>query len=96
MLTIKSTMEAKLRTAFSPTHLELIDDSHKHAGHAGNPTGKGATHIGIIIVSDFFAGKSRIERSRAVHSVIAEEITKIHAITMLKTLTTIEFASADS
>ena len=86
-MTIKSTMEA-----FAPTHLELIDDSHQHAGHAGNPTGGSETHIGIIIVSDFFAGKSRIERSRAVHSVIAEEIAKIHAITILKVLTKEEFS----
>jgi len=84
-------MEAKLRAVFTPNHLELVDDSHKHAGHAGNPTGKGETHIGIVIVSEKFAGKSRIERSRMVHSVIAEEIAKIHAITTLKTITPAEF-----
>jgi len=92
MTSIKSAIEQKLRATFTPSHLEIFDESHKHAGHSGNPSGKGETHIGIIIVSESFAGKSRLERSRAVHSAIAEEIKQFHAITMLKTLTVAEFS----
>lgn len=85
-MSAKEQIEQKLRAAFLPTQLEILDESHKHAGHSGNPDGKSETHIGIIIVSESFAGKSRLERARMVHSAIAEEIKQIHAITLLKTL----------
>jgi BolA protein len=88
---IKTAMEVKLRSTFSPTYLELTDDSQHHAGHLGNPTGKAETHIGIIIVSEFFVGKTRLERARLVHNLLAEEIKMIHAITTLKTLTIAEY-----
>jgi len=92
MTSIKSTIEQKLRAAFSPSNLEIFDESHKHAGHSGNPDGKAETHIGIIIVSEAFTGKTRLARARGVHLAIADEIKKIHAITMLKTLTKSEFS----
>jgi|CXWL01.1.fsa_nt_gi BolA protein len=88
---IQNQIKEKLSATFSPTHLEVFDESYKHAGHAGAPEGSSETHIGIIIVSDYFAGLSRIERSRAVHKAIAEEIKKIHALTVLKTLTPEEY-----
>ncbi len=88
---IKKQIEEKLQEAFTPVYLEIFDDSHKHAGHAGAPQGSSETHIGIIIVSNHFAGLGRLERSRAVHKAIAEEIKKIHAITMLKTITPEEY-----
>lgn len=86
-MSLREQMEQKLRAAFAPVYIELFDESHKHAGHAGNPDGAGETHIGIIIVSEKFVGLSRIDRSRAVHAAIADEIKKFHAITLLKTLT---------
>ena len=88
---IQNQIKEKLVAAFAPTHLEIFDESYKHAGHAGAPEGSSETHIGIIIVSDFFTGLSRIERSRAIHTAIADEIKKIHALTMLKTLTPMEY-----
>ena len=88
---IQNQIREKLLAAFTPTHLEVFDESYKHAGHAGAPEGSSETHIGIIIVSDYFAGLSRIERSRAAHKAIAEEIKKIHALTVLKTLTPEEY-----
>ncbi len=88
---IQNQIREKLLAAFTPTHLEIFDESYKHAGHAGAPEGSSETHIGIIIVSDYFAGLSRIERARAVHKIIAEEIKKIHALTVLKTLTPEEY-----
>lgn len=90
MLIQKEIIE-KLKAAFAPLHLEVFDESHKHAGHAGAPPGSSETHIGIIIVSDRFTGLSRINRSRAVHSAIAGEIKKIHALTLLRTLTPEEY-----
>lgn len=88
---IQNRIRKKLDAAFSPIHLEIFDESYKHAGHAGAPAGSSETHLGIIIVSEYFTGMSRIERSRAVHSAIAEEIKCIHAITILKTLTRAEY-----
>ncbi len=90
-MNIKNQMADKIRTAFTPHHIEIFDESHKHAGHSGNPDGKSETHIGIVIVSDCFAGKSRIDRARSVHSLLAEEIKQIHALTLLKTMTVAEF-----
>ena len=90
-MSLREMMEIKLRAAFAPSHIELYDDSHKHAGHAGNPNGAAETHIGIIIVSERFQGMSRIERSRAVHAAVADEIPKFHAIVELKTLTPAEY-----
>lgn len=88
---IQNQIKEKLTAAFSPSYLEIFDESHKHAGHAGAPVGSSETHIGIIIVSDYFAGLSRIDRSRSVHKAIAEEIKKIHALTVMKTLTPEEY-----
>ncbi len=88
---IQNQIKEKLTAAFAPVHLEIFDESHKHAGHAGAPPGSSETHIGIIIVSDHFAGLSRIERSRSVHKAIAEEMKKIHALALLKTLTVEEY-----
>jgi len=62
-------IEAALQTAFSPTKLEVIDDSAKHAGHAGaNPQGE--SHFTVRIVSEKFAGLSRVARHRAVYEVL--------------------------
>lgn len=88
---IKSQIRLKLEKAFNPHFLELHDDSHHHAGHAGNPNGNGETHIGIVIVSNAFSGKNRVERSRMVHEIIRDEIAAIHAISTLRTLTPEEY-----
>lgn len=90
--TIQEKMRKKLENEFSPSHLKIFDESYKHAGHVGAPKGSSETHIGIIIVSDIFNGMSRIERARAVHKTIAEEIKNIHALTVLKTITPEEFS----
>ena len=57
------TIRRKLTGAFQPARLEIVDDSHRHAGHAGARPG-GETHFNVEIVSEAFAGKSRVERQR--------------------------------
>lgn len=77
-----------LERALSPTSLEVIDESYKHAGHAhlvsraGTAGGVGGTHFQIKVVSPSFAGKSRIERHRAVNEALAPEmgVDGVHAI----------------
>jgi BolA protein len=73
-------MTRKLTQAFSPSTLEIRDDSAKHAGHAGARAG-GESHFSIRIVSDAFRGKARIDRHRMVHRVLAEELAgPVHAL----------------
>jgi BolA protein len=79
-------MEAKLKTAFASNEVEVIDESHKHAGHiehdGGAPHG-GETHFRVRIVSPAFAGKSRVERHRAVNALFAEEFAHgLHALAL--------------
>ena len=63
-----------------PTLLEVVDDSARHAGHAGATEG-GETHYNVLIVSERFAGQSRVARSRQVHALLAGEFgTGLHAL----------------
>ncbi|NNU80030.1 BolA family transcriptional regulator [Halovulum dunhuangense] len=75
-------MEAKLRTAFAPTHLEVIDESEKHRGHAGYREG-GQTHFQVVIRAAAFNGQSRVARSRMIHKVLAEDLAEqVHALAL--------------
>ena len=85
-------IETKLTRAFSPLRLEVEDESHRHAGHAGAPEG-GQSHFRIVVVSAVFDGKSRIERQRLVYAVLAEELAAgVHALAM----TTLSPAEAEA
>jgi len=73
-------IDAIVRAAFAPSHLEIEDDSASHAGHAGAAAG-GETHYNVLIVSDAFRGQSRVARSRAVHAALAGELNSgLHAL----------------
>ncbi|MCI4661309.1 MAG: BolA family transcriptional regulator [Neomegalonema sp.] len=75
-------IEAKLRDAFSPSLLEVIDESEQHRGHGGWREG-GQTHFRVRIVSASFEGKSRVDRQRAVHAVLHEELAgPVHALAL--------------
>lgn len=71
----------RLQAAFAPVTLDVIDDSHRHAGHAGARP-EGETHYSVYIVSAAFAGKSRLERHRMVNAELADQLTpdRIHAL----------------
>ncbi len=72
-------IKKRLEQKFSPTHLEVIDDSAKHKGHAGSLDGGG--HYKIIIASDSFSGKSRLMIHREIYDVLNDLIPKkIHAL----------------
>ena len=69
-----------LTEAFQPTRLEVIDDSAKHAGHAGAAPG-GETHFSVLIVSERFSGLSAVSRHRAVNGALAAEFDLgLHAL----------------
>lgn len=77
----KEQIDGRLRAAFAPVHLTVTDDSHRHAGHGGARP-EGETHFSVEIVSDAFAGKSRLERHRMVNAALADELVpeRIHAL----------------
>jgi BolA protein len=79
----------KLTEALEPDSLEIIDESHLHAGHAGAKSGKG--HFQAIIVSKAFTGKNPLERHRMVFDALGEAMqTDIHALS-IKAYTPDEF-----
>ncbi len=76
----------RIRTAldaqFQPLRLEVVDDSHMHAGHAGARP-EGETHYSVLLVSPSFSGMSRVNRSRAVHAALAAEFANgLHALAL--------------
>ena len=77
---------ARLKAAFDPTSLEVIDDSHRHAGHSGARPG-GETHYTVRLISAAFAGKSRVQRHQRVYQALGERMREeVHALSM-QTLT---------
>ena len=80
--------ERRIREAlserFTPKDLEVVDDSARHAGHAGAGDGTGGTHFNVRIVSDAFSGLSRVERHRAVNEALAGEFDAgLHALAIV-------------
>jgi BolA protein len=79
---VQDQIAAKLTRAFAPTGLDVVDESHLHAGHAGHRPG-GETHFRVYIVSPAFDGKSRVERHRMVHQALSEELAGgVHALAL--------------
>ena len=76
------TIRAKLTTAFAPERLEVIDESERHHGHAGWREG-GETHFKVVMRAAALNGMSRVERSRAVHRALADELAgRVHALAL--------------
>lgn len=74
-------IETKLREALAAAHVDVVDESHLHAGHAGARSGGG--HFRATIVSDRFAGLSKVQAQRLVYQTLADEMTgEIHALSM--------------
>ncbi|HUK57723.1 MAG TPA: BolA family protein [Stellaceae bacterium] len=79
-MSMKERIRTKLTAALAPVRLDIFDDSHRHLGHAGARP-EGETHFRVEIVAACFAGKSRIERQRAVYAVLADELKeRVHAL----------------
>ncbi|MGA7713737.1 MAG: BolA family protein [Rhizomicrobium sp.] len=82
VMTMTDTIRDKLSAAFSPTLLEVQDDSARHEGHSGHRHG-GETHFSVRIVSPLFVGLSRVERQRRVYAALADELkVQIHALAL--------------
>ena len=73
----------KLTAAFNPDRLEIVDESHRHAGHAGSRPG-GETHFRVEVVAAIFQGKNRLERQRLVYAALKDEMSQqIHALSLV-------------
>jgi BolA protein len=79
-VTRRERIESLLRATFAPTLLEVVDDSARHAGHAGARPG-GETHYRVIVVSERFHGLSRVECQRLVYAALEDELRGgLHAL----------------
>jgi len=80
---VAASIEKKLIDGLSPISLNVIDESHHHAGH-GHPGDKrhgNESHFRVEVVSAAFEGKSRVERHRMVNALLAQEIAEgVHAL----------------
>jgi BolA protein len=79
-MSVAATIRQRLEQALGPTRLEIVDESHLHAGH--NPDARaGETHFRVLVVSPTFAGKARLARHRLVNELLADQLaSKVHAL----------------
>ena len=81
-MTVAETMRRKLAARFAPLRLDIVDDSHRHADHAGSHP-DGESHFTVTIVAAAFAGLNRVARQRLVYQALAEELaTRVHALSL--------------
>lgn len=86
MTTRTEAIRAALEAALAPDVLEIVDESHKHVGHAGARDGRG--HFAVAIVSPAFAGLTPLARHRLVYAALAELMdTDIHALSIISAKT---------
>ena len=72
-------IRSRIQAALSPEALDILDESHLHAGHEGARDGRG--HFQVVVVSPDFEGKSRIQRHRMVFDALGDLMsTDIHAV----------------
>lgn len=85
-MSVIEALKEKLIRELDATHVEIVDDSWQHAGHAEARSDLGATHLSMTIVSPKFAGLSILDQHRLVHTALEEaRRTHLHAL-QLKTL----------
>ncbi len=81
-MSLEQQISEVLKQSFAPEHLDVINESHLHAGHAGDD-GSGESHWKVVIVSDQFSGLTRIAKHRAVHAALGKNIlNRIHALSL--------------
>ena len=88
-MTTAEKIEARLRERLRASHVEIEDESHRHAGHPGAASGGG--HFACLVVADSFEGRTAVERHRVVYEALGDLMkTEVHALA-LKTLTPTEW-----
>lgn len=81
-MSVSETIETKIRAACNPVKLDVVDDSESHRGHGGWREG-GETHFNVLVVSEAFAGLSRVARQRLIFDALSEEMSgSVHALSL--------------
>ena len=80
-MAVSDEITQRLTQAFQPTELEVVNDSHRHAGHAGDD-GSGESHFRVKIRAAAFSQMGRVERHRAVQKALGDLNTRIHALAL--------------
>ena len=80
-MAVSDEITQKLTAAFQPSELEVVNDSHRHAGHSGDD-GSGESHFRVKIRAAAFGPMSRVERHRAVQKALGDLNTRIHALAL--------------
>ena len=75
-------MATNLAEAFSPSDLQLVDESSQHAGHAGAKGLNGESHFALQITSESFAGVRSLKRHQMVYAAIGDDMPLIHALSI--------------
>lgn len=79
-MSAEQAIRERLMVALEPIRLDLVNESHLHAGHASSP-GTGESHFSLLIVAKVFAGRSRVERHRLVNDALADLLKhRVHAL----------------
>jgi BolA protein len=79
-MSLEARIRERLIIELTPVRLDVVNESHLHAGHASSP-GTGESHFSVLVVSPRFAGKSRIDRHRMVNAALAAELRDgVHAL----------------
>jgi BolA protein len=88
-MSVAEIIKTKITDALAPSRLEITDDSARHAGHAG-ASGDGESHFKVVVVSEIFEGKSRIERHMLVNEALADELRGPIHMLQIKAITPAE------
>ncbi len=81
-MSVESLMRERLMVALEPVRLDVVNESHLHAGHASSP-GTGESHFRLLIVSPLFEGRSRVERHRMVNEAVGDLLkSRVHALAL--------------
>lgn len=82
-MTLQDTIEAKLRSSFNIMEMNVINESHLHAGHQPSFDGTGETHFRVQLVAKEFEGQSRVNRHRLINDVLKLELDAgLHALAL--------------
>jgi BolA protein len=80
-MAIETEIRERLQAAFAPSRLDIVNESHRHQGHAGDD-GSGESHFRVLIRAPGFAEMSRVNRHRAVQKALGDLTGRIHALAL--------------
>lgn len=81
-MSVEQRIKEKLMVALEPVRLDVVNESHMHAGHRSSP-GTGESHFRVLVVAEKFAGKSRVDRHRMVNEALKGEVGgNVHALAL--------------